>query len=173
MVTRPHLALVAVAVAAFALAGGGSAAPSPPCTGSQLAGTFAVIPGSAGAGNIVYSLRLRRVSGPTCFVFGVPHLQLLDRLRRPLPTNVMRAVRPGLLALRVLLRPGHGARATARFSPDIPGPGEPQAGPLCERRSYFVRVTPPPGGGTFVAPIHPPTPVCEHGGLSVSVLSPT
>jgi len=131
-----------------------------------------VIPGSAGAGNIVYSLRMRLVSGRTCFVYGVPRLQLLDRLRRPLPTKVTRAVRPGLMALRVLLRPGHGTRASARFSPDIPGPGEPQAGAQCERRSYYVRVTPPPGGGTFLAPVRPPTPVCEHGSLSVSVMSP-
>jgi hypothetical protein len=167
------LALLAAALSALVLAGGGSTAATPACTGSQLAGSFAVIPGSAGAGNIVYSLRMRRVSGPTCVVFGVPRLQLLDRLRRPLPTKVTRAVRPGLLAVRVLLRPGHGAGASARFSPDVPGPGEPLANGLCERRSYFVRVTPPPGGGTFVAPVLPPTPVCEHGSLSVSVLSPT
>jgi hypothetical protein len=116
---------------------------------------------------------MRRVSGRTCFVYGVPRLQLLDRLRRPLPTKVMRVVRPGLTAARVSLRSGHGAKASARFSPDIPGPGEPLIGAQCERRSYFVRVTPPPGGGTFVVPVRPPTPVCEHGTLQVSVLSPS
>lgn len=130
-----------------------------------------MIPGSAGAGNIVYALRVRLVSGGPCFVSGVPHMQLLDRLARPLPTRVTRAVRPGLTAKRVLLRPGHGARATARFSPDVPGPGEPQAGGQCERRSYSMLVTPAPGHGRFRAAIRPPTPVCEHGSLSVSVLS--
>lgn len=168
--TRLHWALAATTLSALALAGGGASAPTPACGGSQLAGTFAVIPGSAGAGNIVYSLRVRFLSGRTCFVYGVPRLQLLDRLRQPLPTKVVPAFRPGLMAVRVPLRPGYGAKASARFSPDIPGPGEPQTGTQCERRSYYVRVTPPPGRGTFVAPVRPPTPVCEHGRLSVSVM---
>jgi hypothetical protein len=131
-----------------------------------------VIPGSAGAGNIVYSLRIRLLSGTACFVSGLPRLQLLDRLQRPLPTKVTPAFRPGLTAVRILLSRGHGAKASARFSPDIPGPGEPQTGAPCERKAYFVRVTPPPGRGTFIAPVRPPTPVCEHGRLSVSAMSP-
>ena len=172
MATRLCWTFAATALSALALAGGGSSAPTAVCGGSQLGGTFAVVPGSAGAGNIVYSLRMRFLSGRTCFVFGVPRLQLLDRLRRPLPTKVTPAFRPGLMAVRVPMSPGRGARASARFSPDIPGPGEPQTGTQCERRSYYVRVTPPPGRGTFVAPVRPPTPVCEHGRLSVSVMSP-
>jgi hypothetical protein len=115
---------------------------------------------------------MRLLSGRPCFVAGVPRLQLLDRLRHPLPTKVTRAFRPGLTAVRVVLRRGHGARATARFSPDVPGPGEPVTRSACERRSHSVRVTPLPGRGTFLAPVRPPTPVCEHGRLSVSVLSP-
>jgi hypothetical protein len=35
-----------------------------------------------------------------------------------------------------------------------------------------VRVTPPPGSGTLVAPVSPPTPVCSHGYMSLSALSP-
>jgi hypothetical protein len=172
VVSRPHWALAAALLAALVVAGGGSTAPTPACNGSQLAGTFTVIPGSAGAGNIVYALRMRMLSGRTCFVSGVPRLQLLDRLRRPMPTRVTPAFRPGLTAVRVLLRRGQAARATARFSPDVPGPGEPVTGSACERRSFSVRVTPPPGRGTFVAPVRPPTPVCEHGSLSVSALGP-
>jgi hypothetical protein len=163
---------LSAAVAALVVAGGGASAPAPPCTGSQLAGTFAVVPGSAGAGNIVYALRMRLLSRRPCFVAGVPRLQLLDRLRHPLPTKVTRAVRPGPRAVRIVLRRGHGARSTARFSPDVPGPGEPVTRSACERRSYSVRVTPLPGRGTFLAPVRPPTPVCEHGRLSVTVLSP-
>ena len=169
---RLHWAFAATALSALAVAGGGASAPTQACSGSQVGGTFAVIPGSAGAGNIVYSLRVRFLSGRTCFVYGVPRLQLLDRLRRPLPTKVTPAFRPGLTAVKVTLRHSKAAKADARFSPDIPGPGEPQTGTDCERRSYFVRVTPPPGRGTFVAPVRPPTPVCEHGRLSVSVMSP-
>jgi hypothetical protein len=160
---------LAAAAAVLAFAGDAASAPAPPCSGRRLGGTFAVVPGSAGAGNIVYALRIRLVSGPPCFVAGVARLQLLDRLRRPLPTKVVPALRPGPRAVRVVLRRGHGARATARFSPDVPGPGEPVSGTACERRSYDVRVTPPAGRGTFVAPVRPPTPVCEHGRLSVSV----
>jgi hypothetical protein len=164
--------LVAVCVG-LALAGGGASAPVSPCSGSQLTGTFAVIPGSAGAGNIVYALRVRLVSGPCCFVSGLPGLLLLDRLRRPLPTHVTPAFRQGLTAVRVVLAPGHGAKATARFSPDVPGPGEPVAGRNCERTSFSLRVTPTPGGGTFVVPVRPVTPVCEHGGMQVSAFSRT
>lgn len=159
-------------LAALALAGGGSSAPTPACTGSQLAGSFSVIPGSAGAGNIVYQLKLRKISGPTCFVSGLPGLRLLDKKHRALPTKVTPAFRAGLTAVRVLVRTGHGAKASARFSPDVPGPGEPQAGGQCERTAYYVRVTPPPGGGTFVGLVQPPTPVCEHGGMSVTALGP-
>jgi hypothetical protein len=172
VVTRPHLAVAAGVLSVLVLAGGGSSAPVPACGGAQLSGTFAVIPGSAGAGNIVYSLRLRLRSGRTCFVSGVPRLRLLDRLRRPLPTKVTPAFRPGLTAVRVPLRLGQAAKASARFSPDVPGPGEPVTRTGCEPRSHYVRVTPSPGGGTFVAPVRPPTPVCERGSLSVSALSP-
>jgi hypothetical protein len=160
-------------VSALVLTVGAASAPAPPCNGSQVRGTFAVVPNSAGAGNIVYALRIRLLSGRPCFVSGVPRLQLLDRLRRVLPTKVAPAFRPGLTVVRVVLRRGHEARATARFSPDVPGPGEPATRTGCEPRSHFVRVTPSPGRGTFVAPVRPPTPVCERGSLSVSALSPT
>jgi hypothetical protein len=163
--------MLVAACAGLVLAGGSSSATAQPCAGSQLAGTFSVIPGSAGAGNIVYALKVRLVSGPSCFVSGLPGLRLLDRLRRPLPTHVTPAFRQGLTAVRVVLSYGHGAKATARFSPDIPGPGEPIAGRNCERTSYSVRVTPTPGRTTFVAPIRPATPVCEHGGMQVSAFS--
>jgi len=146
--------------------------PLPACTGSQLAGNFVVIPGSAGAGNISYQLNVRLLSGDACFVSGLPRIQLLSRLRRPLPTKVTPAFRQGLLAVRVVLRPGYEARAQARFSPDVPGQGEPVAGRNCERTSYYMRVTLPPGGATFLAPVKPATPVCEHGTLSFSALGP-
>jgi hypothetical protein len=172
VLTRPHWALAAAVLSALAFAGGGSSAPVPACSTSRLAGTFAVIPGSAGAGNIVYALRVRFLAGPSCFVSGLPRVQLLSRMGRPLPTKVVPAFRQGLLAVRVVLRAGHGARAQARFSPDVPGVGEPVAGRNCERIAYSMRVTLPPGGATSLAPITPATPVCEHGTLSFSALGP-
>jgi hypothetical protein len=143
-----------------------------PCTASQLGGSFTVIPGSPGAGNISYLLRLRNRSAKTCFVSGLAQLRLLSNNGRPLPTKVVPVFRPGLTAVRVVLRPGRSAKAEARFSPDIPGPGEPQTRGPCEPKAYRLRITPPPGGGTLVGPVTPPTPVCEHGTISLRALSP-
>jgi len=171
--TRRLLASAAGAAALVALgtAAGGSSAAAPPCTGSQLAGSFAVVPGSAGAGNIVYKLRLQNRSTKTCFVSGLARLRLLGKTGGALPTKVV-AEHPGqLTAVRVVLRPGDRAHAFARFSPDVPGPGEPVSKRQCEPTAYKVRITPPPGGGTLVGPVSPPTPVCEHGGMSLTVLS--
>lgn len=172
MPARPHRVLGAAALAALALATGGPAAPVSACTGSMLTGTFSVIPGSAGAGNIVYALRLRNRTTTSCFVSGLAGLRLLGKTGRALPTRVEPAFRPGLTAVRVVLRPGTRSKATARFSPDVPGPNEPTAGRHCEPAAYRVRVTPPPGSGTLVAPVSPPTPVCSHGHISLSALSP-
>jgi hypothetical protein len=161
--------LAAATLSVLALAGGGRAATVVPCTGAQLSGTFSVVRGSAGAGNIVYALRLRNRSPRTCFVSGLAGLRLLGRTGRALPTHVTAAFPGALTAVIVRLRPGAAAKATARFSPDVPGPGE--TGRVCEPTAYRVRVTPPPGGGTLVAPVVPPTPVCEHGRLQLSALS--
>jgi hypothetical protein len=163
--------MAVAACALLALANSGPAASVPPCTGAQLVGSFTAIYGSAGAGNISYALRLRNRSATTCFVSGLAGLRLLGRTGHPLPTHVQPAFRQGLTAPRVVLRPGHRANATARFSPDVPGPGEPVA-KTCEPKAYRARVTPPPGGGTLVVPIGPPTPVCEHGLMFLSALSP-
>jgi hypothetical protein len=140
-----------------------------PCTGAMLAGSFKAIPNSAGAGNIVFRLRVHDKSTTACFVTGVPKLTLLDAAGKKLPTTQTFAGRPGMLtAVMVPLTPGHGsATLTARFSPDVPGPGEPVTGRQCEPTSYKLRVA-PTGGGSLVVPISPPTPVCEHGGLQVT-----
>ncbi len=171
MLARSHLALAAVVLAGLVLATAGPASPVRPCTGSSLSGTFSVIPGSAGAGNIVYALRLTNRSQQTCFVSGLAGLRLLGRAGRPLPTQVVPAFRGALTAVRVVLRPGRRAKATARFSPDVPGTGEPVSGRQCEPTAFKVRVTPPPGGGTLIARVTPSTPVCEHGGIQLSALS--
>lgn len=139
------------------------------CTAAALAGTFDVVRGSAGAGNIVYALTLRNTSPHQCFVTGIPGVTLLDKHGRKLSTHVMPQNRGALTAVMVRLAPGARARATARFSPDVPGPGEGTIG-QCEPKAYRLRVA-PSGGGTLRAPIRPPTPVCEHGGMSWSVLT--
>jgi Protein of unknown function (DUF4232) len=165
---------VALAAAAFAVfAPLSSARPKTMslCTGGMLTGTFKVIPNSPGAGNIVYRLRLKNSSRATCGVTGLPALTLLDAAGRKLPTHARFSGTPGTLsAVLVTLKPGATATLTARFSPDVPGPGEPVSGRACERTAYKLRVA-PSGGGSAVVPISPATPVCEHGGLQITVFT--
>jgi hypothetical protein len=147
----------------------GGAAREAPCRGSDLSAVFRVVPGSAGAGNIVYILRIRNRSAHACFVSGLAAVRLLDRAGHALPTHFI-AEHPGQqMTVRVVLRPGGYAAASARFSPDVPGVGEPVAGRQCERTAYRIRLTPPPGRGTVSGRMLPASPVCEHGGMTFSV----
>ena len=163
------LPIAALAVALGASGAGASGATSPPCKGGALRGSFRVVPGSPGAGGISYALRLQNVSRATCFVTGIPAMQLLDRLGKSLPTNARPRFPGELTAIMVRLAPGKAAKATARFSPDVPGVGEQHPG-ACEPTAYKLRAT-PTGRGSVVVPIQPPTAVCEHGTMSFSVLS--
>jgi uncharacterized protein DUF4232 len=132
------------------------------CTGSQLSGAFAEAPGGGGAGQIEYVLTVRNTSTTICRVGGAPVVTLLDVNGSPLPT---RAGSAGVVGV-VTLQPGASAKATARFSPDVPGKGDATSGP-CQPKAYTLRVT-PNGGGTVDAPIKPPTSVCERGTLNFS-----
>ena len=165
---RVLVPVVILVMLAGAGASGQAASRGSFCAGLQLSGTFRVVPGSAGAGNVVYSLRLRNRSGSQCALTGLPRVQLLGRFGRRLPTQV-RTARPGALAsVLVTLRPGQIARATARFSPDVPGPGEPRLpNGRCEPTAYGLRIA-APGGGMTTVQVRPPTPVCEHGSLQFS-----
>ena len=140
------------------------------CRGSQLGGSFSVIRGSAGAGNVSYRLVLQNLSKTQCSVTGLPQGRLLGKTGKPLPTHVKAAFPGALTAILVRLTPGHNAYATARFSPDVPGVGEPAAGKSCEPTSWFFRVA-SRGGGTTKVKVAPPTPVCEHGQLQFSAYS--
>ena len=53
-----------------------------PCTGEQLSGTFALVPGSAGAGQIEYALTLTNTSHAPCYVQGIPRAALLGASAR-------------------------------------------------------------------------------------------
>jgi len=143
---------------------------APACTGGDLGGSFTGIPGSAGAGQISYSLMLTNTSSNPCWVSGLPQLQLLDASGGALPTNVTAALPGTGTAAKIVLQPGGSAKADARFSPDVPGVGEGQAGRLCEPVAHQAQVT-APGGGTALVPITPPTSVCEHGSLRMSLYS--
>lgn len=136
-----------------------------------MTGLFYAVPGSAGAGQITYALRLRNSSTRACFVSGLPRLRLIGRTGKLLPTRVWPAHPGALTAVRVLLSPGKVALATARFSPDVPGVGEQARGP-CEPKAFRAKVWPPGGGsGSFVVRLAPPTSVCEKGRLVFSAVS--
>ena len=164
------LSLALVVVAAASAATSAVAHSDASCTGAQLAGTFNVVHGSAGAGNITYKLVLKNVSSHMCTLTGLPQGRLLGKTGKALPTHVKPAFAPGLTAILVRLAPGKTTFATARFSPDVPGTGEPTAGTRCEPTSWWFRVT-GQGGGTTKVKLSPPTPVCEHGQMLFSAYS--
>jgi hypothetical protein len=141
---------------------------APPCAAKNLSGKFVLVPNSQGAGNVLYTVQLENRSPEACFVSGIPGLRLVGKTGKLLPTHVSPAHPGALTAIKVTLPPGGYAAATARFSPDVPGVGEGHKGP-CEATAYKLRVA-PTGGGTLLAPISPPTPVCEHGGMTLTVL---
>jgi uncharacterized protein DUF4232 len=143
-----------------------STASSTPCTGEQLSGTFALVPGSAGAGQIEYALTLTNTSHTACYVRGVPKATLLNASAAALPTHVTAA--GGGAPTRVLLEPGASAVAHARFSPDVPGTGDSQSG-QCQPQAHTLQVT-PNGGGVTDAAIKPSTSVCEQGSLNFEAL---
>jgi hypothetical protein len=147
-----------------------AAAPTPACAASALTGSFSVVRGSAGAGNIGYTLRLTNHGHSTCVVSGRPGLKLLDSHGHGLPTHVV-ALSPGRgTAVKVSLKPGKAAIARARFTPDVPGRGEKTKGP-CEPKATHVRVTlASPGHGSLVVPVRPPTPVCQRGSIQLDTL---
>lgn len=138
------------------------------CAASELSGTFAVLEGSAGAGNIVYTLRLTNESQDPCFVSGLPDVLLLDANGKALPTSPSAETGGKQAAVKTTLQPGDTATSQARFSPDVPGPGEGD-GP-CEPVASTLRVT-PNGGGTLDVDIDPPTRVCSHGALQLTNLT--
>jgi hypothetical protein len=134
-----------------------------PCASDSLTGSFDAVPGSAGAGQIVYKLTVTNTGSSACFVSGIPQVQLLGTTGKALPTSAS-AAQPGTAtAAKVSLQHGDSAAAEAQFSPDVNGTGDSTSG-QCQPTATVLRVT-APGGGTFDAPIQPPTPVCEQGSL--------
>jgi hypothetical protein len=131
------------------------------CGAPDLTGSFSELAGSAGAGNIVYTLRLKNGGTSSCVLHGLPQVRLLGASGKPLPTKVLRD--PRFTPKTFVLRPSHTATAQARFTPDVPGPGEQSPGP-CEPVAHKLRVV--AGGATVVVPVLPPTRVCVHGRMT-------
>jgi len=136
------------------------------CTGDAMTGTFTVIAGSAGAGQIAYRLHVTNASPVACFVSGLPNVQLVGASGQDLPTNVIENGQA--TAAKVVLQPNASANADARFSPDIPGGSEPTDSP-CEPKATTLRAA--FGGAPLDISVSPPTPVCERGTLQFSVFT--
>jgi hypothetical protein len=163
-VTVVHRHTVTVTITKTVTVTTATSAATSACTGDQLSGTFKESPGGGGAGQIEYILTLNNTSQTSCTLSGRPVAVLLDENGSVLPTHVTGNIAPVIL---VNLVPGGSAKATARFSPDVPGTGDSQSG-ACQPKAHTLRVT-PNGGGSVNAPIKPPTSVCERGTLDFTV----
>ena len=138
----------------------GSVAAAKPCSGSDLAGVFTLIPGSAGAGQIAYSLSVKNTSSAPCSLHGVPQGTLVGVSGTALPTHVKSAGGGGR---QVVLPPGASATAQARFSPDVAGTGDAQSG-ACQPQAHSFELS--AAGSVAEAEIKPPTSVCQQGTLN-------
>jgi hypothetical protein len=126
------------------------------CTASDLTATFAVVDGSAGGGNIVYSLRATNASQGACTVSGFPTISFLDANGAPLPSKINDNGDNGAV---VTLQPGDTATAQVRFSPDVT--------PCDAGKATTIRIG-LPDGTTLNAAIQPTTKLCGAGSLQPS-----
>lgn len=153
-VTTTHTVTVTHTVTTSAPSSGG------PCSAHDLTATFEQLEGSAGAGNIVYTLKLTNASQAACTVSGVPTIDFLDSSGQAMK----KAVSPNGsgTAVLVTLQPGDSARSQVRFSPDVD--------PCDPGTATTLRVT-MPDGSTLDAKIDPATRLCGGGSLQPSILS--
>jgi hypothetical protein len=130
------------------------------CSAHDLTGTFEVLQGSAGAGNIVYTLKVVNASQSACTVSGIPTIDFLDSSGQPLK----KAVSPNGAgtAVVVTLQPGDSARSQVRFSPDVD--------PCDPGTATTLRLT-MPDNSTLDAKISPATRLCGGGSLQPTPFS--
>lgn len=138
----------------------GSVRSAKPCQGTDLVASFVLIPNSAGAGQVAYTLVVKNSSQGPCSVQGIPRGILLGATGTSLPTHVKAS---GAAGKPVVLPPGASATAQARFSPDVAGQGDSQSGD-CQPQAHTFQLT--AAGGVTEAAIKPPTSVCEQGTLN-------
>lgn len=168
-IRQTALALVAVAAAGGMASTGATGSPGGTlrlCTAPSLTASMNHIAGSDGAGQTGYRLTLRNSGSYQCTLGNHPGLRLLRANGHPLPTHVV----PSGRSQAVVIAAGKSVSARLRFSPDVPGRGEPGRGP-CEPRASKVRVIlNETGSVSVVGAVKPPTSVCEHGAIRESPL---
>lgn len=125
-------------------------------------GTWHVVPDSQGAGHVAADLAFQNTSGHSCTITGFPGVSLLASNDRPLPTNVLKDT--ALAATTIRVAPGAWVHSEMRYSPNVPGPGEPQSGQCEPMAVHALALLPGDSAWTHVTLDHP-TPVCEKGEL--------
>ncbi len=142
------------------------------CAASRLQMSFSEIPGSQGAGNVVYVLKLHNANRSRCTLSGAPTLKLLGAHHNALSSRVISNGIGKLTTQRAVVPAGANVWLTTRFSPDVPGVGETGPG-QCEPTAYDLVLSSKGFTGSVTAAIKPSTPVCEHGQLQTSVWAHT
>ncbi|WP_194920917.1 DUF4232 domain-containing protein [Catenulispora rubra] len=125
-------------------------------------GTWRVVPGSEGGGNVVADIALRNTSGHACTVAGFPGVSLLASDEHPLMTTVEKD--DSTAVATVTVAPGAWVHAEVRYSPNVPGPGEPSTGG-CEPTTVHALVQLPGDTMWGRVTLDSPTMVCEKGRL--------
>lgn len=129
------------------------------CTAHDLTGTFQVLPNSAGAGNIVYTLKVTNASQAACTVHGPPDITFLDAAGNVMSAHVSAAGGPGAV---IALQPGDSATSQVRFSPDV-DPCDP--GTATTLNVAFS------GNSVLATKIDPATKFCGAGSLQPSAFT--
>lgn len=138
-------------------------APGGACTTSEMpSGIWKVIPDSQGAGHVAADLAFQNTSGHTCTIAGFPGVSLLASNDHPLPTNVLKNTSLAVTTIKVA--PGAWVHAEMRYSPNVPGPGEPQSGQCEPTAVHALGLLPGDSAWTHVT-LDNPTTVCEKGEL--------
>ncbi|MFD0638579.1 DUF4232 domain-containing protein [Catenulispora yoronensis] len=132
------------------------------CTTAEMpGGTWTLVPNSEGTGHVAADIALRNTSGHACTVTGFPGVSLLASDEHPLPTTVVRF--PAAPAA-VTVAPGGWIHSEVRYSPNIPGDGEPATGE-CEPKTVHALAQLPGDTKWAKITLAAPTTVCEKGSL--------
>jgi Protein of unknown function (DUF4232) len=124
------------------------------CSAHDLTGTFQMLQGSAGAGNVVYTLQVTNESQQPCTVSGFPAIEFLDAGG----TRMTQSMSPHATHVAIVsLQPGDSATSQVRFSPDVD--------PCDPGTATTLRVTMPSDNSTFDVKIDPATRLCGGGSV--------
>jgi hypothetical protein len=138
-------------------------APGGACTTAEMpSGTWKVVPDSQGAGHVAADLAFQNTSSHPCTIAGFPGVSLLASNDHPLPTNVQKDTSLAVTTIKVA--PGAWVHAEMRYSPNVPGPGEPQSGQCEPTAVHALALLPGDSAWTHIT-LGNPTTVCEKGEL--------